>query len=181
MVQHSCTVNGKDAQCVEFAGQRPWPKFGQLVEGTEVDVYQRRGTEISLNLRRNNYREFLGRKPPLIVQDVIDVLFAIAMVSAAMLTVTLWFFVSTFSGPSGPSSDLINDALGPPPDFLDALNARIKSPEALISWTDLGRAMAFFVVTVVRLAWCAALKLALTRTVNGTGHTGTSEFCATSI
>ena len=48
-----------------------------------------------MNLRPNNYREFLGRKPPLIVQDVIDVLFAIAIVSAAMLTVTLWFFVST--------------------------------------------------------------------------------------
>ena len=83
------------------------------------------------------------------------------MVGAAMLTVMLWFFVSTVSGPLGPSSDLINDALGPPPDFLDALAARIESPEALISWTDLGRAMAFVVVTVVRLSWCAALKLAL--------------------
>ena len=43
----------------------------------------------------------------------------------------------------------------------DALAARIESPEALISWTELGRAMAFVVVTVVRLAWWAALKFAL--------------------
>ena len=76
----------------------------------------------------------------------------------------LWFFVSTFSGPSGPSSDLICTqiaALGPSPDLLDALAARIESPEALISWTELGRAMAFVVVIVVRTAWWAALKFAL--------------------
>ena len=98
-----------------------------------------------MNLRRNNYREFLGRKPPLIVQDVIDVLFAIAIVSAAMLTVMLWFLVSTVSGPLGPS-----------PRTLDAIAFRIVSP-LLISWTELGPAMAF----VVRLAWWAALKFAL--------------------
>ena len=102
-----------------------------------------------MNLRRNNYREFLGRKPPLIVQDVIDVLFAIAIVSAAMLTVMLWFLVSTVSGPLGPS-----------PRTLDAIAFRIVSP-LLISWTELGQAMAFVVVTVVRLAWWAALKFAL--------------------
>ena len=46
---------------------------------------------------------------------------------------------------------------------LDAVErgVRIESPEALISWTELGRAMAFVVVTVVRLAWWAALKFAL--------------------
>ena len=98
-----------------------------------------------MNLRRNNYREFLGRKPPLIVQDVIDVLFAIAIVSAAMLTVMLWFLVSTVSGPLGPS-----------PRTRDALAFRIVSP-LLISWTELGPSMVFF----VQLAWCAALKLAL--------------------
>ena len=43
----------------------------------------------------------------------------------------------------------------------DALAARIESPEALISWTELGRAMVFVVVTVVRTAWWAALKFAL--------------------
>ena len=64
-------------------------------------------------------------------------------------------FVSTVSGPLGPSSDLI-DALGPSPDLLDALAARIESPEALIAWT-----MVLVVVTVVRTAWRAALKLAL--------------------
>ena len=51
--------------------------------------------------------------------------------------------------------------VGPSPDLLDALAARIESPEALISWTELGRAMAFVVVTVVRLAWWSALKFAL--------------------
>ena len=130
---------------MEFAGQRPWPKFGLLAEGTAVHVYRRRGAERSLNLRRNNYREFLGRKPPLIVQDVIDVLFAIAIVSAAMLTVMLWFLVSTVSGPLGPS-----------PRTLDAIAFRIVSP-LLISWTELGPSMVFF----VQLAWWAALKLAL--------------------
>ena len=103
-----------------------------------------------MNLRRNNYREFLGRKPPLIVQDVVDVVLAVYVVTVVMVTVMLWFLVSTVSGPSGPS-----------PDLLDALAARIESPEALISWTELGRAMAFVVVTVVRLAWWAALKFAL--------------------
>ena len=76
----------------------------------------------------------------------------------------LWFLVSTVSGPLGPSWDLICTqiaALGPSPDLLDALAARIESPEALISWTELGRAMAFVVVTVVRTAWWAALKFAL--------------------
>ena len=149
---------------MDFAGQRPWPKFGQLVEGTTVYVYQRRDTERSLNLRRNNYREFLGRKPPLIVQDVIDVVLAVYVVTSVIVIMMLWFFVSTFSGPSGPSSDLICTqiaALGPSPDLLDALAARIESPEALISWTELGRAMAFVVVIVVRTAWWAALKFAL--------------------
>ena len=94
-----------------------------------------------MNLRRNNYREFLGRKPPLIVQDVIDVLFAIAIVSAAMLTVMLWFLVSTVSGPLGPS-----------PRTLDAIAFRIVSP-LLISWTELGPSMVFF----VQLAWWAAV------------------------
>jgi len=164
-VQHSCTgVDGKPTQCVEFAGQRPWLKYGQLVEGTAVDVYQRRGTERSLNLRRNNYREFLGRKAPLIVQDVIDVVLAVYVVTSVIVIMMLWFFVSTVSGPLGPSWDLVCTqiaALGPSPDLLDALAARIESPEALISWTELGRAMAFVVVTVVRTAWWAALKFAL--------------------
>ena len=113
-----------------------------------------------MNLRRNNYREFLGRKPPLIVQDVVDVVLAVYVVTVVML----WFLVSTVSGPSGPSWDLICTqiaALGPSPDLLDALAARIESPEALISWTELGRAMAFVVVIVVRTAWWAALKFAL--------------------
>ena len=123
-------------------------------------MWQRAGTGRSLNLRRNNYREFLGRKPPLIVQDVVDVVLAVYVVTVVML----WFLVSTVSGPSGPSWDLICTqiaALGPSPDLLDALAARIESPKALISWTELGRAMAFVVVTVVRLAWWAALKFAL--------------------
>ena len=71
-----------------------------------------------------------------------------------MGTVILWFFVSTFSGPSGPSQDLF-----------DTLATRIESTLSIstttryiiISWTELGRAMAF----VVRLAWWAALKIAL--------------------
>ena len=56
-----------------------------------------------------------------------------------------------------PSKISVARAHGPSPDLLDALAARIESPEALISWTELGRAMAF----VVRLAWWAALKFAL--------------------
>ena len=89
-VERSCLVAGKPAQCVEFAGQRPWPKFGQLVEGTTLgqrEVWQRAGTGRSLNLRRNNYREFLGRKAPLIVQDVA----VIVVVAAAILLATLSF------------------------------------------------------------------------------------------
>ena len=76
-----------------------------------------------------------------------------------MVTVVIWFFVSTVSGPLGPSSNLI-DALGPSPDLLDAIAARIES-QPLIALMELGRAMAFVVVTVVRTAWWAALKLAL--------------------
>ena len=113
-----------------------------------------------MNLRRNNYREFLGRKPPLIVQDVVDVVLAVYVVTVVMVTVMLWFLVSTVSGPSGPSWDLICTqiaALGPSPDLLDALAARIESSEALISWTELGPSMVFF----VQLALWAALKLAL--------------------
>ena len=101
---------------------------------------------------------------PLFVQDVIEVVMYFWWVTLVLGTVMLWFLVSTVSGPLGPSWDLICTqiaALGPSPDLLDALAARIESPEALISWTELGRAMAFVVVTVVRLAWCAALKLAL--------------------
>ena len=98
--------------------------------------------------------EFLGRKPPLIVQDVIDVVLAVWCVTVVMGTVILWFFVSTFSGPLGPSLD-----------FLNALATRIESTllisetttKIIISWTELGRAMAF----VVRLAWWAALKFTL--------------------
>ena len=60
-----------------------------------------------------------------------------------------------------PSKISVARAHGPSPDLLDALAARIESPEALISWTELGRAMAFVVVIVVRTAWWAALKFAL--------------------
>ena len=88
------------------------------------------------------------------MQDVIDVVVAVALVTLVMGTVILWFFVSTFSGPLGPSLD-----------FLNALATRIESTllisetttKIIISWTELGRAMAF----VVRLAWWAALKFAL--------------------
>ena len=97
---------------------------------------------------------------PLIVRDVIKAVLAVALVTLMMSTVVMWFLASTVSGPLGPSPDLI-DALGPSPDLLDALAARIESPEALLSWTELGRTMAFVVVTVVRLAWRAALKFAL--------------------
>ena len=131
--------------CMDFAGQRPWPKFGQLVEGTAVHVHQRRGTERSLNLRYNNHREFLGRKPPLIVQDVIDVVLAVYVVTSVIVIMMLWFLVSTVSGPLGPS-----------PRTLDAIAFRIVSP-LLISWTELGPSMVFF----VQLALWAALKLAL--------------------
>ena len=130
---------------MDFAGQRPWPRFGQLVEGTAVHVHQRRGTERSLNLRYNNHREFLGRKPPLIVQDVIDVVLAVYVVTSVIVIMMLWFLVSTFSGPLGPS-----------PRTLDAIAFRIVSP-LLISWTELGPSMVFF----VQLALWAALKLAL--------------------
>ena len=74
-VERSCLVAGKPAQCVEFAGQQPWPRFGQLAEGTTVYVYQGRGTERSLNLRYNTM------KLPLIVQDVA----VIVVVAAALL------------------------------------------------------------------------------------------------
>ena len=77
-VERSCTVNGKPAQCVEFAGQRPWPKYGQLVEGTAVVVYQETGTGRSLNIRRNLH------KLPLVVQDVA----IIVVVAAAILLAT---------------------------------------------------------------------------------------------
>ena len=111
-----------------------------------------------MNLRYNNHREFLGRKPPLIVQDVIDVVLAVYVVTSVIVIMMLWFFVSTFSGPLGPSLD-----------FLNALATRIESTllisetttKIIISWTELGRAMAFVVVTVVRTAWWAALKFAL--------------------
>ena len=116
-----------------------------LAEGTAVEVYRRRGTARSLSLRYNPYK-----KVPLFVQDVIEVVMYFWWVTLVLGTVMLWFLVSTVSGPLGPS-----------PDLLDALAARIESPEALISWTELGRAMAFVVVTVVRLAWWAALKFAL--------------------
>ena len=112
-----------------------------------------------MSLRYNPYK-----KVPLFVQDVIDVVLAVYVVTSVIVIMMLWFFVSTVSGPLGPSWDLICTqiaALGPSPDLLDALAARIESPEALISWTELGRAMAFVVVTVVRLAWWAALKFAL--------------------
>ena len=145
--------------CMDFAGQRPWPRFGLLAEGTAVEVYRRRGTARSLSLRYNPYK-----KVPLFVQDVIEVVMYFWWVTLGMGTVMLWFLVSTVSGPLGPSWDLVCTqiaALGPPPDLLDALAARIESPEALISWTELGRAMAFVVVTVVRTAWWAALKFAL--------------------
>ena len=74
-MERSCLVAGKPAQCVEFAGQQPWPRFGQLAEGTTVYVYQGRGTERSLNLRYNTM------KLPLIVQDVA----VIVVVAAALL------------------------------------------------------------------------------------------------
>ena len=80
-VERSCLVAGKPAQCVEFAGQRPWPRFGQLAEGTTLYVYQGRGTERSLNLRYNT------TKLPLIVQDVA----VIVVVAAAILLATLSF------------------------------------------------------------------------------------------
>ena len=130
-----------------------------LAEGTAVEVYRRRGTARSLSLRYNPYK-----KVPLFVQDVIEVVMYFWWVTLVLGTVMLWFLVSTVSGPLGPSWDLVCTqiaALGPSPDLLDALAARIESPEALISWTELGRAMAFVVVTVVRTAWWAALKFAL--------------------
>ena len=79
-VERSCIVNGKPAQCVEFAGQRPWPRFGQLAEGTTVCVYQGRGTERSLNLRYNKM------KLPLIVQDVAVVVVVAAAILLAMVS-----------------------------------------------------------------------------------------------
>ena len=98
------------------------------------------------------------------MQDVIDVVLAVYVVTSVIVIMMLWFLVSTVAGPLGPSWDLVCTqiaALGPSPDLLDALAARIESPEALISWTELGRAMVFVVVTVVRTAWWAALKFAL--------------------
>ena len=112
-----------------------------------------------MSLRYNPYK-----KVPLFVQDVIEVVMYFWWVTLVLGTVMLWFLVSTVSGPLGPSWDLVCTqiaALGPSPDLLDALAARIESPEALISWTELGRAMVFVVVTVVRTAWWAALKFAL--------------------
>ena len=91
----------------------------------------------------------------LFVQDVIEVVLYFWWATLLLGTMMLWFLASTVSGPLGPSPDLI-DALGPSPDLLDALAARIESPAALIAWT-----MVLVVVTVVRLAWWAALKLAL--------------------
>ena len=117
-------------------------------------MYRRRGTARSLSLRYNPYK-----KVPLFVQDVIEVVMYFWWVTLGMGTVMLWFLVSTVSGPLGPSWDLVCTqiaALGPSPDLLDALAARIESPEALIAWT-----MVLVVVTVVRLAWWAALKFAL--------------------
>ncbi len=85
---------------------------------------------------------------------IIDVVVAVALVTSLMGIMMLWFYLSTFSGPLGPS-----------PDLLNALATRIESTllisttttKIIISWTELGRAMAF----VVRLAWWAALKFAL--------------------
>ena len=91
----------------------------------------------------------------MIVREAIYAVLAVALVTLILVKGLLWFLVSTVSGPLGPSPDLI-DALGPSPDLLDSLAARIESPEALIAWT-----MVLVVVTVVRLVWRAALKLAL--------------------
>ena len=104
-----------------------------------------------MNLRRNNHK---WRLPLIVQQDVIDVVVFVCGLTSLMGIMMLWFFVSTFSGPSGPSQDLF-----------DTLATRIESTllistttrYIIISWTDLGRAMAF----VVRLAWWAALKIAL--------------------
>jgi len=93
-----------------------------------------------LSLRYNPYK-----KVPLFVQDVIEVVMYFWWVTLGMGTVMLWFLVSTVSGPLGPS-----------PRTLDAIAFRIVSP-LLISWTELGPSMVFF----VQLAWCAALKFAL--------------------
>ena len=90
---------------MEFAGPRPWPKFGLLADDTAIQVYRRRGAERSLNLRYNAVK-----KVPLFVQDVIEAVWAVCLVTSTIYLVIVWFIASMVSGPSGPSQDLV-DAL----------------------------------------------------------------------
>ena len=94
-----------ESWCMEFAGPRPWPKFGLLADDTAIQVYRRRGAERSLNLRYNAVK-----KVPLFVQDVIEAVWAVWLVTSTIYLVIVWFIASMVSGPSGPSQDLV-DAL----------------------------------------------------------------------
>ena len=94
-----------ESWCMEFAGPRPWPKFGLLADDTAIQVYRRRGAERSLNLRYNAVK-----KVPLFVQDVIEAVWAVCLVTSTIYLVIVWFIASMVSGPSGPSQDLV-DAL----------------------------------------------------------------------
>ena len=87
------------------------------------------------------------------MQDVIDVLFAIAVVSAAMVTVIHWFLLSTVSGPLGPTEDVV-----------ETLATEWSESPPLGWWlvqdSELGRVVALALLGG-RLVWRAVLKFAL--------------------
>lgn len=87
-VQRCCIVHGKLTPCAQFAGPRPWPQFGQLVEGTSVGVYNGSKNKASLNFRTNNFARL-----PLIYQDI-AVIAVVAMLFFFVSFLGMWLMLS---------------------------------------------------------------------------------------
>lgn len=106
-VQRWCFIDGKRTPCAQFAGPRPWPQFGQLVESTAVGVYNGSQNKASLNFRINKFAPL-----PLILQDIAVIavvaclLFSLCVLGLCLIPWSWWQHWQTLEVPQGLTPSL---------------------------------------------------------------------------